>query len=117
MAKIDNIPCSVCRRTPTRRLTIRRHQGIIVFMRFFRIDKSLCRDHGIALTRSALKQTAAQGWWGVLSVFINLYDVLWDLRVLAGYKRMPAAPPIPQPAAGGRIQMRRLDGTVMPTPF
>lgn len=117
MAKSGNIGCAICGRTPTRSITVRRHQGMIFLMRFIKVKRSLCRDHGVAMTKSYLGKTALQGWWGIISVMVNPFVMLWDLRVLVAYKRMPAPPPVVRPTPGNPLQLRRFDGSLMPTPF
>lgn len=111
MAKSQNIGCYMCGRVPTRSITIRRHVGMVFVGKFIRLDKSLCRDHGVQVTKSFLGKTMYQGWWGIISVFANAFNVVWDLGVLVAFKRMPAPPPVTQPV------MRRFDGSALPVPF
>ena len=87
--------CAVCGRIPTRQLPIRRHVGMILFQRFVKVVKPLCREHGMSITKSFLGKTIVQGWWGVISVFVNVFVVIADLSVLSRYGKL--APPQPRP--------------------
>ena len=60
---LTTTPCAVCGMTPTLRLTIRRHIGMILVQRFISVDKPLCRTHGRHYTKLFLNKTLVQGWW------------------------------------------------------
>lgn len=118
MARAANIGCVVCGRVPSLSLTIRRHVGMVFLMRFVRLKASFCRDHGMATTKAYLGKTLVQGWWGILSVFVNVFVIVANLRVLGAYRRVAAPPPVVRHEPGAPIRsMRRFDGSVMPTPF
>jgi hypothetical protein len=97
-------PCVVCGMTPTLRLTIRRHVGMIFVQRFVSVNKPLCRTHGRHITKSFLKKTLLEGWWGVISFFINFFNVFSDISVLRKYSRLeePSAPRVNVVTAAGR---------------
>ena len=78
--------CEVCGKVPTLALPIRRHVGMVLMQKFIKIKPRLCRTHGAATTGAFLKQTLVQGWWGVISFFVNFVVVISDLVVLARYK-------------------------------
>ena len=101
---VTTTPCAVCGMTPTLRLTIRRHVGLIVAQRFISIDKPLCRTHGRHLSKSFLKKTLVQGWWGLFSFFINFFDVFSDISVLRKFSDLaePAAPHVTVVTAAAR---------------
>ena len=101
---VTTTPCAVCGKTPTLRLTIRRHIGLILLQRFISIDKPLCRTHGRHLTKMFLKKTLVQGWWGMFSFFINFFDVFSDVSVLRKYSSLdePTAPHVNVVAAAAR---------------
>jgi len=90
-------PCVVCGRVPTREESIRRHVGMIVMQRIFKLKQPLCRDHGIEITNTYLRKTLIQGWWGFISFFLNILTVGNDLVVLFRYRGLGE----PQPLAGG----------------
>ncbi|MEZ5408520.1 MAG: DUF2510 domain-containing protein [Acidimicrobiales bacterium] len=82
---------------PTRTESIRRHVGMIVMQRFVKLSQPLCRDHGIEITRTYLRKTLIEGWWGFISFFLNFFTVGNDLVVLSRYRGLGE----PQPLAGG----------------
>jgi hypothetical protein len=90
--------CEVCGRRPAALLKLRRHVGMIVMQRFVSARAALCRDHGIALAKDFLGKTLAQGWWGIISFFVNFYAVYVDLVALSQARKL--APPVgPAPSA------------------
>ena len=103
---VTTTPCAVCGMTPTLRLTIRRHVGLIVAQRFISIDKPLCRTHGRHLSNSFLKKTLVQGWWGLFSFFINFFDVFSDISVLRKFSDRR----IQQPARGNPTRTGDISG-------
>lgn len=117
MTKGEHIPCAVCGRAPTRSMIIRRHVGVLFYMRFISMKGPLCRDHGAEAAKSYLGRTLLQGWWGIISVFVNMFDVCADVRAFVAYKRLPSPPPYIVQPPGTRPQMRRFDGSALPTPF
>jgi hypothetical protein len=107
---MQQLTCQICGRAPAQQFKIRRHVGMVLMQRFVRLNAPLCRDHGIELSKEYLKKTLIQGWWGVVSFFVNWIDVAVDLSALSKAKKMaapmsvapssppaPAAAPIPPP--------------------
>jgi hypothetical protein len=117
MVNGDNIPCAVCGRGPTRNIIIRRHVGMVFVARFIRLRASFCREHGVSTAKAYLGRTALQGWWGIISLVVNPFVIITDIRALLAYGRLPAPPPYFQQVPGTRPQMRRFDGSALPTPF
>jgi hypothetical protein len=131
MANGDGTPCYACGATPTRKLPIRRHRGMIIVQQFFKIHQSLCRDHGVDASKKYLGKTLLEGWWGFVSFFVNIFVVISDIVVWLQYARLPepiagVAPVAPTAAVSGstdastggwhsdplaRHQMRYYDGT------
>lgn len=94
--------CQVCGRQPAAEITVRRHVGMIVLQRFVRFQGNLCRDHGIAVANDFLGKTLVQGWWGLISFFVNFYAIATDVAALSKAKKLPApmgAPAYRQPQA------------------
>ncbi len=89
------LQCKICGRVPAERFVIRRHVGMIVFQKFFKIDAPMCRDHGMKLSKEFLGKTLYQGWWGIISFFMNIGAVITDVKALGQAKRMPAPGPAP----------------------
>ena len=81
--------CEVCGRGPAAQLTLRRHVGMVIFQRFYKYKGPLCRDHGVENAREWLRLTAVQGWWGIVSFFVNFYAVLTDVIALRKAKTLP----------------------------
>jgi hypothetical protein len=96
------LTCQVCGREPAEVFTIRRHVGMLIMQRFVKFQGPLCRDHGLEASKDFLNKTLVQGWWGIVSFFVNFYAVYTDLRAVQQAKRMSApmavaAPPPPPP--------------------
>ena len=85
----ETTPCAVCQRVPTMTKNIGRNVGMIVAHKYIHIKQPLCRDHGIEVSRDYLNKTLVQGWWGVISFFMNFALVAGNATILAGYKKMP----------------------------
>ena len=97
---MSELACEICGSQPSARFVIRRHVGMLVFQRFYRVDALLCRAHAMSLSKQFLKRTLVQGWWGITSFFFNIAAVIGDVAVLvrasaleAPIPAMPAAPP------------------------
>lgn len=65
--------CESCGRHPARRLTVRRHIGLIYFQRFVTVEAVACRACGRRLVRDFTLRTLVQGWWGAFSFFFNVF--------------------------------------------
>lgn len=103
--------CQICGRQPATELTIRRHVGMIVLQKFVRFRGTLCRDHGVQLSKEFLRKTLVQGWWGLISFFVNFYAVYADLVALSRANRL--GPPVGAPA---RRQPSAYAGALIPPP-
>jgi hypothetical protein len=67
------VTCESCGRSPARRITVRRHVGLLVLQQFISIRVTACRPCGRKLIRSYTGQTLWQGWWGLISFFFNWF--------------------------------------------
>ena len=65
--------CKACGRAPAVEVTVRRHQGMILLQRFFRLRAPLCRDCGRRIVKSWTGKTLVAGWWGIISFFVNWF--------------------------------------------
>ena len=65
--------CRACGRGPAAELVIRRHVGMLVLQRFFKVKARLCRDCGRKLVKDYTARTLVQGWWGYISFFVNWF--------------------------------------------
>ena len=103
--------CQICGRQPATELLIRRHVGMIVLQRFVRFRGTLCRDHGAQLSKEFLRKTLVEGWWGLISFFVNFYAVYTDLVALSRANKL--GPPVGAPA---RPQPSVYQGVLIPPP-
>jgi hypothetical protein len=69
----DAASCESCGRRPARRVTVRRHVGLFFLQRFVTVNAVACRTCGRRLVRDFTLRTLAQGWWGAISFFFNLF--------------------------------------------
>src|SRR5437660_2924663 len=53
--------CSVCGRAPAAELTLRRHMGLLIVVRFARLRAPFCRAHGQAAASEYLRRTMVEG--------------------------------------------------------
>jgi hypothetical protein len=67
------VTCESCGRSPARRITVRRHVGLLVLQQFISIRVTACRPCGRKLIRSYTGMTVWQGWWGMISFFFNWF--------------------------------------------
>jgi hypothetical protein len=89
---MDTLACSVCGAQPAAAITVRRHVGMLIMQRFYKVTAPLCRQHGRELAANWLGRTLIQGWWGYISFFVNLFDVSTDIVALIRFSRLP--PPV-----------------------
>ncbi|MER7277298.1 hypothetical protein ABT369_22920 [Dactylosporangium sp. NPDC000244] len=66
---MSELSCRVCHRSPAANVRFHGHQGMLILMRFSRLDGPFCRDCGLAAYRDLSADTMVRGWWGVFSLF------------------------------------------------
>ena len=71
--------CRACGRGPAADLVIRPHVGMLVMQKFVKLRVPLCRDCGMRFATDYTKLTAVQGWWGVISFFVNWFCLATNL--------------------------------------
>ena len=97
--------CKLCSRGPAQVFTFRRHVGMLILQKFYKVEAPLCREHALALGKQYLSKTLVLGWWGVTSLFFNFGAVFTDLTGLRRAKEMPlptasiGRPDLPAPPA------------------
>ena len=91
--------CQLCGRQPATEIVLRRHVGMILMQKFVRFRGYLCRDHAVQGAKDFLGKTLVQGWWGLISFFVNFYAVYTDLVALSKAKKL--APPMAAPTGVG----------------
>ncbi len=81
--------CQQCGRSPAREIIVRRHVGMLVMQRFFKVRAQLCRSCGWKLVRGWTGRTLVQGWWGYVSFFANIFTVLMNVVSAVKVLRLP----------------------------
>ena len=92
---------------PTREVTLRRHVGMLILQKFYKVRAHLCRDHGRQEARSWLGKTLILGWWGVISFFVNFVAVGTDVVAYVRASRLPEPRTPEDPPASEFVQMLR----------
>ncbi|MFJ1705324.1 hypothetical protein [Kitasatospora sp. NPDC088346] len=102
--------CRFCGAVPAVAATIRGHQGLLVIMRFLKLQGPFCRTCGVAAHRDMTARSLWQGWWGIGSMLINPITMLVNLPNRAKINKLPE--PIPgapgRPMAPGKPLFRRI---------
>lgn len=83
--------CCLCGAQPAAAITLRRHVGMLVMQRFYKVRAPLCREHGRELAANWLGRTLIQGWWGYVSFFVNFFAAGTDIVALIRFSRLPSA--------------------------
>ena len=83
--------CAVCSRLPADTFPIQRQVGLVFLRKTVRSSEVLCREHGTKRSRAFLARTLVQGWWGIISFFVNFLAIAHDLSAWSHYSRL--APP------------------------
>jgi hypothetical protein len=91
------LTCRACGRSPAQEFTIRRHVGMLIMQKFVKFRGPLCRDHAQQLSKEFLNRTLVQGWWGLISFFVNFFVIATDLAAMSKANKMP--PPVTVPGS------------------
>jgi hypothetical protein len=92
------LQCRFCGGFPAVDATVRGHQGMIVLMRFLKLQGPFCRTCGIASVRDMTAKSLWQGWWGLGSSIVNPIIMLTNIGPMQKFKSLPE----PAPGAPGR---------------
>ncbi|WP_436779435.1 hypothetical protein [Streptomyces sp. URMC 126] len=99
----------MCGGFPAAQVTIRRHQGLVIMMRFFSQKGRFCRTCGTALLRDMTAKTCWQ-WWSPFSLIVfTPLTLLWNLFVHTRLRKLPPPAPGahgPQPDPGAPLFSR-----------
>jgi hypothetical protein len=90
----EGIKCVACGRTPAIKVSIRRHVGMLVMQRFIKLHKPLCRECGTKFVKQFTLQTLWQGWWGLISFFVNWFVLAANLAAWLKLRRLEAPAPM-----------------------
>ncbi len=86
--------CRFCGAMPAERVTFRAHQGLLILMRFQKLDGPMCATCGEGVYREMQAKTLWQGWWSPFSLFlITPFTLLWNLFTRRKVKALQ--PPMP----------------------
>ncbi|GAA1565595.1 hypothetical protein GCM10009804_22860 [Kribbella hippodromi] len=88
--------CRFCGGYPAADATVRGHQGLIIVMRFLKLQGPFCRTCGMASVRDMTTKSLWQGWWGIGSSIINPITMLMNIGPMQKFKSLPE----PQPGPG-----------------
>ncbi|MBB5978194.1 LppU/SCO3897 family protein [Kribbella solani] len=88
--------CRFCGGFPAVDATVRGHQGLIIIMRFLKLQGPFCRTCGMASVRDMTTKSLWQGWWGIGSSIINPITMLMNIGPMQKFKSLPE----PQPGPG-----------------
>ena len=92
------LQCRFCGGMPAVQATVRGHQGLIILMRFLKLEGPFCRTCGVATIRDMTAKSMWQGWWGIGSMIVNPIMMLVNLGTYSKFKHLPE----PAPGAPGR---------------
>ena len=92
------LQCRFCGSVPAVKATVRGHQGMLIVMRFLKLEGPFCRTCGIATYRDMTAKSLWQGWWGIGSAIINPITMLINLPTRAKFGKLPE----PVPGAPGQ---------------
>lgn len=91
---------------------VREHQGLLVVMRFQKVDGPFCRNCGRAVVRQMTTMTLCLGWWSPVSLALfTPFALVWNLVAHLKFGKLPESPPAPgrRPLdAGSPVVMRPL---------
>lgn len=83
------LTCRFCGGYPAADATVRGHQGLLILMRFLKLDGPFCRFCGIASVREMTSKSLWQGWWGIGSSIINPITMLMNIGPMRKFKKLP----------------------------
>jgi hypothetical protein len=88
--------CRICAAQPAGDMTIRQHTGLLVAMRFSKMEGPFCRSCATAIHREMTTKTLAGGWWSPVSLIaFTPLTLLWNLYVRAKIRKLPHPTPSP----------------------
>lgn len=97
-APMGAMQCRFCGSFPAVQATVRGHMGLLILMRFLKLDGPFCRTCGIASVREMTAKSMWQGWWGIGSAIVNPFVMLSNIGPWKKFNELPE----PAPGAPGR---------------
>lgn len=92
------LACGICGCTPAAEASFNRHEGFLLYLRFVSVSGTFCRNCGLATYRSMCVKSLWLGWWGPISLFVNLVVLLTNLPSAQVLSRLP--PPVLDSGSG-----------------
>jgi hypothetical protein len=89
--------CQFCGRQPAIKIKLRRHVGMVILQKFYKFEGFVCKEHGQELAKSFLGKTLIQGWWGVISFFVNIFAVITDVIAVTKLSGLASPGPLDSP--------------------
>lgn len=96
--------CRICQGRPAADARFIRHTGMLLAWHQMTYRGNWCRDCGTAMFRKLQNWNLMLGWWGIASVFLNIYALL---RNLASYNRLRGLSEPVRPAGAASLQPGR----------
>ncbi|MFB7598793.1 DUF6508 domain-containing protein [Streptomyces sp. NPDC056160] len=81
--------CRYCGGSPAVDAAFRAHLGLLLFLRFRRMDGPVCRTCGMGLYRGFTTYTLCWGWWSPLSPVLGPLTLVRNLLAVRQLKRLP----------------------------
>jgi hypothetical protein len=102
------LTCRFCGGYPAVEATVRGHQGLIILMRFLKLQGPFCKTCGTAAVRDMTAKSLWQGWWGIGSSIVNPITMLMNIGPSQKFKNLPEPMPGPgRPMNPGKPLFRR----------
>ncbi|RKE06970.1 hypothetical protein C8E86_1794 [Catellatospora citrea] len=76
----DQLDCVVCGHVPAADVSFYRHVGLVVHVRFTKVQGPFCRDCGLARMRDATAETITSGLWSPVSVVLAPLAFIRNVR-------------------------------------
>jgi hypothetical protein len=87
--------CRFCGGYPAVNATVRGHQGLVILMRFLKLEGPFCKTCGTATVRDMTAKSMWQGWWGIGSAIVNPITMLMNIGPSQQFKNLPEPAPGP----------------------
>lgn len=88
--------CRNCGAPEAVNFAVRAHVGVLIVMRFHRVDGPFCRQCGRALVRIMTTKTLCQGWWSPFSlVLFTPFTLIWNLIASIKFGKLRPSAPAP----------------------
>ncbi|WP_248001431.1 hypothetical protein [Streptomyces sp. RPA4-5] len=88
--------CRGCGSAAAVNFAVRAHQGLLIMMRFQKLDGPFCRSCGRSVVRQMTTRTLCLGWWSPISlVAFTPFTLIWNLVAHLKFSKLPPSTPAP----------------------